>query len=261
MVCRMMRGAHGRARLGLAACLFASLIPMIYPLKAATGVPNPACEPKGFVHSRPISLPNLKRALARGSEVRIVDFGPAFLKGLGDNNADAIYPDRLQALLRRALLHSRINVEIQGAAGETAANALAGISAELEGDPPAFAIWRTGADDALRKTPPAQFESSLREGIGRLRAASVDMEIVGLPAIVDRATDPHYADIAGTLARVAREQGVPFVDRATSLRTVVVAEGREGQLSDGGWTIDDFGGGCLAEQVARPIIEGVHATH
>ncbi len=261
MVRWIMRGAHWRARLGLAACLFACLIPAVFPLSAATGVANPACDATGGAREKPIALPGLKRVLARGTEVRIVDFGPAFLKGLGDGDPDTIYPGRLQALLRRALLHSRISVETQGAAGESAANSVARIAAELAGDPPAFAIWRTGADDALRKTPSPKFEASLRDGVARLRAANVELEIVGLPTNAALVADANYSAIASALGRVAHELGVPFVDRAAALKTVVVAEGREGQLSDGGWTIDDFGAGCLPEQVARPIIEGIRATH
>jgi hypothetical protein len=157
-------------------------------------------------------------------------------------------------------LHSRITVETQGAVGETAAAALARIKSELAGDPPAFAILRIGADDALQKTPPPKFEASLREGVSLLRAAGVEMEVVGLP-MADGMASTSHGDIAAVLEKIAREQTLPFVNRATMLKNIVLADGRERQMSDGGWSLDDFGGGCLPEQAARPIVDGIRATH
>lgn len=257
MFWRMKRGASRRARLGLAACLLTSAIPLAGATRAAETI---SCEPAGTARDRPVPMPRLKRILARGTEARFLDIGPVALRGLGDADPAATYPRRLQALLRRLFHHSNILVDAAGSPGQTMALALDRIRDETAGDTAAFVILRVGADDAHLRTPPSRFEASLRQGVDLLRAAGVDMEIVGLPQQADLAGDAAQTAVSRALATVARDKGAPYVDRATPARSFVVAEGGEAQMSDGGLTIDDFGFGCLPEQVARPIVEGVRAT-
>jgi len=247
--------APWRARLCLAAWLATSISA---PALAMNG--GSSCELNAGIRERPVPLPRLKRQLARGTDVQILDYGPAFLRRLDDGATDESYPALLQSSLRKSLLHSRINVDSHGGPGETVSAALGQIKADLAGEPPDYAVWRLGPDDALARTPVIKFEAAARQGIGLFRAAGVEVGVVGLPINDSLAEDAQYMALANALAALARDMGATYIPRLPIGLTGARADGLRLNTQDVGLTGYDFGYECLAEQIARSIVEGVRAA-
>ncbi len=213
--------------------------------------PAPACMADGPTRDRPIPLPGLKRKLARGADSRIVDIGPALLRGPADDQPQDAYSARLQSLLRAQLLHSRIYGEF----GDTAALGLERVKSAVEGDPPDLLIWRLGLDDALGRTPAAKVEALVRASIDAARAAKVEIAVVGLSPFAGEISDMQYTFVARALATAARDRGALFIDRALMARRYVVAGGGSEPARDG-----PGADRCLPDLVARALIDGVRAA-
>ncbi len=241
------------AELCFAACLVATFFAAPVPAAAS---PDATCDAQ-LARAKPTPFPRLKRALARGTAVQVIDFGPP-LALPGDDPAGA-FAAVVQFQLRKALLHAGINVETRGVAGETATAALARIEAATFGQPPDFAIWRVGDGDAARATPVATFASAVRLGMDMLRSAGVDMAIVGPATPAGGAADAAASARAAALAAVAREAGASYIDRAGGTSTGDTGMGLRLRTTAFDTPAEDTSTACLADQIVRTIVDGVRA--
>ncbi len=245
----------------LAACA-ASAQQSDFRLMAPEPPPKPlaqSCDAPGLPREKAIATPRLKRLLSKGTDVRIAAFGSSSTLGVGATSQGNAYPLQLQDMLRRALKHSRVNVDNMGVAGELAAETAVRLLAELSGEPPAYVIWQTGVNDGMHDIPVTRFETVLRSTIDTARRAGVEMTLVGQQYTTRLADNPHYNAIGRSMERVAREKGIAYVDRFAAMRAIVAARGKEDMLFEDNFHLNDFGYRCMAEQIGKSIVEGLKA--
>lgn len=116
---------------------------------------------------RPSQLPRLN-----GNDT-ILAFGDSLTYGTGAN-LDTAYP----AVLEKLSGHSVINA---GVPGETTAEGLQRLSATLEEHRPKLVLLCLGGNDMLRQQNRAAMESNLRQMILEIRAAGMQVVLIGVP--------------------------------------------------------------------------------
>jgi acyl-CoA thioesterase I len=142
----------------------------------------------------------------RSDQGVIVAFGDSLTEGLGVEPSQS-YPAQLQrALQAKGYGWKVVNA---GLSGETSSGALTRLNWVLRSEPQVV-ILETGANDALRGTPPAVTEKNLDELVSRLRARQVKVLLAGMQTLQN--TGPEYArNFAAIYPRVARRQGVTLM--------------------------------------------------
>ena len=124
-------------------------------------------------------LPHTALRLRNGEPVKIVAIGSSSTEGIGASSPDLAYPQQLQRELERRFPASVIRVMNKGVGGELARDMAARLERDAITQNPSLVIWQTGVNDAERQVPAEDFAAEMIEGVGRLRAAEIDVLLVG----------------------------------------------------------------------------------
>ena len=227
---------------------------------AALLVPAPAAASTAcpVVDKPAIRAPRLAAALARGVEARIVALGSSSTAGAGATRPWRAYPARLEALLREALPGRAITVMNRGAGGEDVLHMTGRMEADVIVEQPDLVIWQVGANAALRGMDPARFRAQLMVGLARLRLAGIDVVLMDNQRAPRIAARPGHAVFDDLLAEAAASvPGVALFSRAR-LMDALEARGvpNDALLASDGLHHNDRGYACIAEALARTLVEG-----
>lgn len=152
----------------LAAILLLAPALALSPPGATTARAEHACPaPPDMAEAAP--LPGTFAAIARG-DLRIMVVGSASTAGGGTSGPDASWPRRLQALLASRLAPARVQLEVFGGRGTTAAEHARIIAMEAARFRPHLIIWQLGTVEAARGLPPEEMSAAVQEAAARLRA-------------------------------------------------------------------------------------------
>jgi lysophospholipase L1-like esterase len=125
------------------------------------------------------ALPGTAERLRRGEAVKIVAIGSSSTEGAGASSPDLAYPPQLQRELSKRFPRSAVRVLNKGVGGELARDMLARLDRDALVHHPSLVIWQTGVNDAERRVPGEDFAAEMLRGVGRLRAAGIDVLLVG----------------------------------------------------------------------------------
>nr|WP_232478895.1 SGNH/GDSL hydrolase family protein [Roseomonas rosulenta] len=208
---------------------------------------------------RPIVAPAFAAAVARGGEVRIVALGSSSTAGAGATTPWRSYPVRLEARLREALPGRAVTVMNRGASGEDAAHMLGRLERDAIAERPQLVIWQLGANAALRGLDRDSFDSFLRQGLLRLRAAGIDVVLMDNQRAPRIAARPGHRDYDAMLAAAAASvPGVTLFSRA-ALMDALAAAGvpNEALLISDNLHHNDRGYACIAEALSAALVAGL----
>jgi lysophospholipase L1-like esterase len=238
-------GRRALLALGLAAAL---PIPSRAATDACPLVPQPALPAASFA-----------AAVARGGEVRVVAFGSSSTAGAGASLPWRSYPARLQSLLRAALPGHTVTVMNRGAGGEDAVQMIGRIDSDVLSESPDLVIWQLGANAALRGLDPQTFRRLLLEGLARFRQARVDVVLMDNQRAPRIAARPGHGTYDAILAEAAASQPGVTIFRRGALMDGLAARGvpAEALLVSDGLHHNDRGYACVAEALARGLVEGL----
>jgi lysophospholipase L1-like esterase len=219
--------------------------------------PEAACAVTEAMPGKVAGLPRFSEALLSGRAVRIVAIGSSSTQGVGASSPNRTYPAQLRALLELALPATDFEVTNLGIGGETAAATVERLRREIPAQNPDLVIWQVGTNDALRGVPLGDYENTLREALGFLKARGDDVLLVGMQWTRKFAANPHYLAVRDANARIAGEQGVTLVSRFDAMRRLADASGREEMIGPDQLHMNDRGYRCLAEQVAATLSRAI----
>lgn len=152
--------------------------------------------------------------LVRGDDVRIVCFGDSITGVYYHTGGIRAWSHLLADSLRAAYPHARLEVINAGVSGNTTAEGLARMEADVLGLKPHLAAVMFGMNDVVRRSP-GEFRDNLKEIVTRATAQGI--EVVLMTPNTTHADDPGrstdrlaaYADI---VRQVGTEMGVPVAD-------------------------------------------------
>jgi acyl-CoA thioesterase-1 len=209
-------------------------------------------------------LPRVARQLVLRLPVRIVAFGSSSTEGVGATSPSAAYPARLEAELNQALPgeNKRVTVLNRGVGGEDVDDMLARLDRDVLEAKPDLVIWQTGSNDPLRSVPLARFVAETKAGIGKMRAAGLDVMLME-PQWCPKLQGMQGADLYREAVRsVGAELGIPVIRRADLMRKWVDERRLSSNqlLSRDGFHMTDGGYALLAREIADEILSAVAET-
>ncbi|MFO1147345.1 MAG: SGNH/GDSL hydrolase family protein [Alsobacter sp.] len=237
------------------ACLAGLVLSLAAPAARAEGFD---CPRAGIV-SGDLRADALRKRLAKAQPAYVLAIGSSSTEGVGASGKSATYPARLEADLRHAWPGASITVENAGIGGEKADATLQRLEDRLAAARYDMVIWQVGTNDALGKADPVAFQDMVRRGIALARDARVEIVLMNqqyFPGIKDIAT---YERFVAALADVARDAGVPVLDRYSLMkgwrdespaRLLAALSGDRFHMGDEGYA-------CLAQLVAGDIAGAV----
>jgi lysophospholipase L1-like esterase len=209
-------------------------------------------------------LPRVAHQLASRLPVRIVAFGSSSTEGVGATSPSAAYPARLEAELNQALPGEtkRVSVLNRGVGGEDVDDMMARLDRDVLAAKPDLVVWQTGSNDPLRSVPLARFVEETKVGIGKMRAAGIDVMLME-PQWCPKLQGTPGADLYREAVRsVGAELGVPVIHRADLMRKWVDEKRLNSNqlLSGDGFHMTDGGYSLLAREIASEILFAAQQT-
>ena len=208
----------------------------------------------------PIALPHLRDALHAGKSMRIIAFGSSSTAGSRASDAHHTYPAVLEAQLDEALPGARLEVVNRGIGGQDAIEMLARLDADVVQSQPTLVIWQVGANGAMRRSDPAEFQRHVDFGVRAIEAAGADVILMDnqrSPAIL---ASPQHAKIDQILAEVAVRDGARLFARGRLMELWQDQGHPYAEFLDGdGIHHNDRGYACVARALAGSILEGLGA--
>jgi len=124
----------------------------------------------------PLEARNLEHApihfrerIAKGLPIKIVAIGSSSTSGAGASSSAATYPSRLEAELKARLPGLPVTVLNKGIGGEEAPQMAARFDADVLDESPDLVLWQVGSNSVLRDRPLDEANTSLHDGLKRLR--------------------------------------------------------------------------------------------
>lgn len=236
-----------RVGIALAAILFV-------PTVALAETPRWCDAPPGWTA---IQQP-LEQTAARinaGEPLNIIAIGSSSTVGVGASGPDQTYPSRLQVALRAYFPGLDIQVINRGISGQDAPEEAVRLSTDVVALHPDLVIWQVGTNAVLRRDDLSNDGRWLREGVGLLKDAGIDVILMDLqyaPRVLDR---PSVNTMEDLIADAANDAHVGLFRRFALMRYWQRVHPAEAATTIGadGLHMTDAGYGCLADQLAAAL--------
>jgi lysophospholipase L1-like esterase len=219
-----------------------------HPVEPSAARPASRCEVPADQLASPAPLPHVVAALKSAKKLHILAIGSPIGVGRGPRKS---YPVALENLLERALTGINVSIVNRPVSGETVDTAAERMRTEVALSRPDLLIWQVGANDALARVPPDQYQESLREGVRWARENGVDVLLVGFEANPWLHDDSEVLGIREATGRVAKAEDVLYLRRFDAMQFLSRARGRVDQGDDP--FPAEIGDDCMAELVAQAL--------
>jgi len=245
----------------LAGCAAAALL-LLAPRPGESAEEGLRCSAPPELTRFQVPLPNTSRAIRRGKALVIVAIGSSSTEGVGASDPAHSYPARLAEELRRRWPRLAVTVVNKGVGGELATQMVARFARDVLPYRPQLVIWQTGSNQVLRGGDIDAYTRTVREGIGRLRAARIDVVLMDLqfaPRVLAR---PAHRAIVDSIGAVANDMKVAVFRRFAVMRHWV-SSGQyrvEDVISRDGLHMNDASYGCIARLLADSLATAARAA-
>ena len=202
-------------------------------------------------------LARMARHIATLQPLRIVAIGSSSTAGAGASSPALTYPSRLEAELKSLYPRMPITVLNRGVGGETARDMLARFDRDVFAERPDLVLWQVGSNSVLYERPLAPAGALLREGLGRLKSAGLDVVLINpqyAPKVISKRDINSMVDL---IDATARESHVDLFQRFALMRYWRLTEDIPFStfLSKDELHLNDWSYGCLAKLLAGSIAD------
>jgi lysophospholipase L1-like esterase len=219
----------------------------------------PRCSAPAELTRLGVALPNTARAVREGRKLVIVAIGSSSTQGIGASDPAYAYPAVLADELRRRWPHLPVTVINKGIGGETVSAVLARFERDVLSHRPQLVIWQTGSLAALGAGDVEGFAAAIRDGIGRLKAARLDIVLMDpqfAPRVLAR---PLHARVVDAIGAAASDTKVAMFRRFAVMR-YWISSGQyrmDDVISRDGLHLNDVSYGCIARLLADSLATAV----
>ena len=223
---------------------------------AQAAAPVPCSAPADLVRlTHPLA--RTARKLAAGEPITIVAIGSSSTAGAGASTPAHSYPSRLAVELKTLFPRAEINVINRGVNGETAVDMIARFDTQVIADKPDIVVWQVGSNSVLRDQPIGPVNTLLHDGIGKLKAAGIDVVLMN-PQYAPRFISKPDADkMVDLIDLIAKEMNVDLFQRYAVMRYWRLTENIpfSAFLSPDELHMNDWSYGCVGQLLASAIGE------
>ena len=229
---------------------------------AAALHPSLRCTAPAEVMHFKVTLPNTARAIRRGNALVIVAIGSSSTQGVGASDLAHTYPALLAEELQRRWPRLAVTVLNKGVGGEIAEQMLARFTRDVLPYHPQLVIWQTGSNHTLEREDVQSYETTIRAGIARLKAAHMDVILMDpqyAPRVLGR---PLHKAIVDTIGGVANDLKVAVFRRFAVMRHWVTSGQykMEDIISRDQLHMNDASYHCIARLLADSLASAALAT-
>jgi acyl-CoA thioesterase-1 len=209
-----------------------------------------------------VALPNTARAIRQGRELVIVAIGSSSTEGVGASDPAHTYPAVLAEELRRRWPRLTVTVINKGVSGQPVSQVRERFERDVLPYRPQLVIWQTGSLAALGAGDVEAYAAAVREGIGRLKAARLDIVLMDpqfAPRVLAR---PLHARVVSSIGAAANDLGVA-VFRRFAVMQHWIASGQyrmDEVISRDGLHLNDVSYGCIARLLADSLATAAGAV-
>jgi lysophospholipase L1-like esterase len=209
-----------------------------------------------------VTLPNTARAIRKGRELVIVAIGSSSTEGVGASDPAHTYPAVLADELRRRWPRLSVTMFNKGTGGETISKVLGRFERDVLSHRPQLVIWQTGSLTALGAADVEGYSAAIREGIGRLKAARLDIILMDpqfAPRVLARPTHTRVVDAIGMAANDTKVG----VFRRFAVMQHWISSGQyrmDDVISRDGLHLNDVSYGCIARLLADSLATAARAV-
>jgi acyl-CoA thioesterase-1 len=209
-----------------------------------------------------VALPNTARAIRQGRTLVVVAIGSSSTEGVGASDPAHAYPAVLAEELRSRWPRLSVTVINKGISGERISAALARFERDVVPHGPQLVIWQTGSHAALGADDVETYGAAVREGIGRLKAARMDVVLMDpqfAPRVLARPLHSRVVDAIGTTANDTKVA----VFRRFAVMQHWVSSGQykmDEVVSRDGLHLNDVSYGCIARLLADSLTSAARAV-
>lgn len=202
-----------------------------------------------------VALPNTARAIRQGRALVIVAIGSSSTEGIGASDPAHAYPAVLADELRRRWPRLTVSVINKGVSGEVISQVLPRFEHDVLPYRPQLVIWQTGSHAALGAAEVETYAAAVREGIGRLKAARMDVVLMDpqfAPCVLAR---PVHSRVVDSIGAAANDLKVA-VFRRFAVMQHWVSSGQykmDEVVSRDGLHLNDVSYGCIARLLAESL--------
>lgn len=196
----------------------AAIVAILVCTAVAPAEPQDACPVPGYLLFGDAPLERVAAAVNKDKKLKIVVIGTASAMLPGPDGANAAFPARLEATLKKRLPKAEISLVTLTKPRQTAAEMSDSIEKLIVDDKPNLVVWQTGTYDAMKGVDPETFRSSISDGVETLHTGGADVVLMNMqysPRTESMIALGAYLD---NMRWVAREREVPLFDRNAIMR-------------------------------------------
>lgn len=200
-------------------------------------------------------LKRVAQRIAAGQSLTIVAIGSSSTAGAGASSPAMTYPSRLAAELQAMYPRVPITVSNRGVNGEESRDMLARFDRDVFAQQPDLVLWQVGSNSVLRDRPLGDANTSLRDGLKRLRESGADVVLIN-PQYAPKVITKHDVDGMVDLIHVAaKEANVDLFERFAVMRYWRLTEDLpfSAFISPDELHMNDWSYGCIAKLLAGSI--------
>jgi len=242
-----------------AAAATAVLVPASAENAAA---PAPYCNAPADLVRLINPLKRVAQRVAAGQSLTIVAIGSSSTAGAGASSPAMNYPSRLAAELQVMYPKLPITVFNRGVNGEESRDMLARFDRDVFAQHPDLVLWQVGSNSVLRDRPLGDANTSLRDGLKRLREAGPDVVLIN-PQYSPKVITKHDVDgMVDLIHLTAKETNVDLFERFAVMRYWRLTEDIPFStfISPDELHMNDWSYGCIAKLLAGAIHEAAGRT-
>ena len=224
---------------------------------AAAQPPATACYAPADLVRLVNPLKRVAQRIAGGQPLTIVAIGSSSTAGAGASSPAMSYPSRLEAELKTLFPRADITVVNRGVNGEESRDMLARFDRDVIAQNPDLVLWQVGSNSVLRDRPLEEANSSLRDGLKRLRETGMDVVLIN-PQYAPKVITKHDVDgMVDLIHLTAKEANVDLFERFAVMRYWRLTEDLPFStfISPDELHMNDWSYGCIARLLAHAIQE------
>lgn len=207
-------------------------------------------------------LPAFKKRLAQSDRILVIVIGSASSMMSSSSRSLSSYVRGFESAFRAAFQGKTIEIRNLSSRTQSGVQMAQRIVAEVIPARPDLVIWQTGTVEASRHIDPNSFSESLALGLRELRAAHIDLVLIGpqtrnrLASMID--VEP-YNDL---MAQIADRESVPFLSRFDIMTFWEENDAFDIRSQDQAIQMSEAGAQsqCIAQLLADQIRRAVAAT-
>jgi len=202
-------------------------------------------------------LKRVAQRIAAGQPLTIVAIGSSSTAGAGASLPAMNYPSRLAVELQAMYPSLSITVSNRGVNGEESRDMLARFDRDVFAQNPDLVLWQVGSNSVLRDRPLDEANTSLHDGLKRLREAGPDVVLIN-PQYAPKVITKHDVDgMVDLIHLTAKETNVDLFERFAVMRYWRLTEDIPFStfLSADELHMNDWSYGCIAKLLAGAIQE------